>query len=230
MRLYGGRPFALDEHLTRLARSAANLRLPIDLDAVRADVERCSSATTAGRRALRVVVTRGGHRLGDRRGAQAAARDARAGHVEYAPTRVLDGVKSLSYGANMLATPPGQGAGRRRGAARDAARPRARGPDVVVLLLAGRRDARHAAARRPHPRLDHAPAPARRRRGDRAGRSPRDELRARARGVPGLDAARGAPGARDRRRRAAGGARAAHAGGRERGSARTSSSELGVSA
>ena len=28
--------------------------------------------------------------------------------VEYAPTRVLDGVKSLSYGANMLAGAPGQ--------------------------------------------------------------------------------------------------------------------------
>ena len=39
MRLYGGRPFALDEHLARLARSAENLRLPVDLDAVRADVE-----------------------------------------------------------------------------------------------------------------------------------------------------------------------------------------------
>ena len=39
MRLYGGRLFALDDHLTRLGRSAGNLRLPIDLDAVRADVE-----------------------------------------------------------------------------------------------------------------------------------------------------------------------------------------------
>jgi len=35
----GGRLFALEDHLTRLGRSAANLRLPIDLDAVRADIE-----------------------------------------------------------------------------------------------------------------------------------------------------------------------------------------------
>ena len=43
----------------------------------------------------------------------------------------------------------------RRGAARDPARPRARGADVVALLGRRRRRALHAAARRPHPRLDH---------------------------------------------------------------------------
>ena len=36
IRLYGGRPFALDDHLARLSRSAANLRLPLDADAIRA--------------------------------------------------------------------------------------------------------------------------------------------------------------------------------------------------
>jgi branched-chain amino acid aminotransferase len=39
IRLYGGRPFALDDHLARLGNSAANLRLPLDLEAVRADIE-----------------------------------------------------------------------------------------------------------------------------------------------------------------------------------------------
>ena len=39
IRLYGGLPFALDDHLARMERSAHNLRLPFDPAAVRADVE-----------------------------------------------------------------------------------------------------------------------------------------------------------------------------------------------
>ena len=34
IRLYAGRPYALDAHLERLERSAAGLRLPLDVDAV----------------------------------------------------------------------------------------------------------------------------------------------------------------------------------------------------
>ena len=37
VRLYGGRPYAFDDHLARMERSARNLRLPLDVDAVRAD-------------------------------------------------------------------------------------------------------------------------------------------------------------------------------------------------
>ena len=44
IRLYGGRPYALDAHLARLERSAAGLRLPLDVDAVRADVARAAGA------------------------------------------------------------------------------------------------------------------------------------------------------------------------------------------
>ena len=40
IRVYDGTPFALEEHFARLERSAANLRLPIDLEAVRADTHR----------------------------------------------------------------------------------------------------------------------------------------------------------------------------------------------
>src|SRR4051794_8800441 len=63
IRLYAGRPFALDDHLARLASSAGNLRLPLDLDAVRADVEALVEANDEPEAALRVVITRGGHRL-----------------------------------------------------------------------------------------------------------------------------------------------------------------------
>ena len=85
-----------------------------------------------------------------------AGATARVATITYAPTRVLDGLKTLSYAGNMLAVPPREGAGLRRGAARHAARPRARGPDVVVLL--GRRTA--GCARRRCPRASSTRSPA----------------------------------------------------------------------
>jgi branched-chain amino acid aminotransferase len=48
------------------------------------------------------VLTRGGHRLLLTEPLPATPERVRLGVVEYAPSRVLDGVKSLSYGANML--------------------------------------------------------------------------------------------------------------------------------
>jgi branched-chain amino acid aminotransferase len=103
MRLYGGRLFALDDHLTRLGRSAANLRLPIDLDAVRADVETLVERNDVRDAAMRVVVTRGGHRLAIVEELKPLPDTLALATIEYAPTRVLDQVKSLSYAGNMLA-------------------------------------------------------------------------------------------------------------------------------
>jgi branched-chain amino acid aminotransferase len=103
MRLYGGRPFALDDHLTRLARSAANLRLPIDAEAVRADVEALVERNEVKDAALRVVVTRGGRRLALVEELKPLPDTLALATIEYAPTRVLDQVKSLSYAANLLA-------------------------------------------------------------------------------------------------------------------------------
>jgi branched-chain amino acid aminotransferase len=106
IRLYGGRPFALDAHLERLTRSAANLRLPLDMDAVRADVARLLAAA-AGEPdpgCLRIVLTRGGRRLLLTESLPEHAPTIALATVTYAPVRLLDGIKSLSYGANMLAT------------------------------------------------------------------------------------------------------------------------------
>jgi branched-chain amino acid aminotransferase len=103
MRLYGGRLFALDDHLTRLGRSAANLRLPIDLDAVRADVDTLVERNDVQDAAMRVVVTRGGHRLAMVEELKPLPHTLALATIEYAPTRVLDQVKSLSYAGNMLA-------------------------------------------------------------------------------------------------------------------------------
>jgi branched-chain amino acid aminotransferase len=104
--LYDGRTFALDAHLERLARSAENLRLPLDLDAVRADVALllAAAADEDGSGLLRIVVTRGGRRLLLTEPMPVHGETIRLATVTYAPVRLLDGVKSLSYGANMLAT------------------------------------------------------------------------------------------------------------------------------
>src|SRR3954471_4196375 len=64
MRLYDGHPFALDDHLERMERSAANLLLPLDADAVRADIGALLEAGQPTDGVLRVLVTRGGHRIG----------------------------------------------------------------------------------------------------------------------------------------------------------------------
>jgi branched-chain amino acid aminotransferase len=103
IRLYGGRPFALDDHLARLANSAANLRLPLDLETVRADVETLVEANDEPEVALRVVITRAGHRLAMIEELKPLPATLAVVSIEYAPTRVLDGIKSLSYAGNVLA-------------------------------------------------------------------------------------------------------------------------------
>jgi branched-chain amino acid aminotransferase len=106
IRVYDGRPFALDDHLARLRRSTENLRLPADLDAVQTDVDALLAATPEEERDcyLRVVLTRGGRRILIIEPTRPYASTIALATVTYAPTRVLDGVKSLSYAANMLAT------------------------------------------------------------------------------------------------------------------------------
>lgn len=104
MRLYGGRPFALDEHLERMERSAQRLRLPLDIEAVRADVAALLAAADARDGRVRVLVTRGGRRIGLIEEQKPNPPSISLALVEYAPPRILDQVKSLSYAANMLAT------------------------------------------------------------------------------------------------------------------------------
>jgi branched-chain amino acid aminotransferase len=103
IRLYGGRAFALDDHLARLANSAANLRLPLDDEIIRADVDALLEANEEPDAAMRIVVTRGGHRLAMIEELKPLPETLSVATIEYAPTRVLDGVKSLSYAANVLA-------------------------------------------------------------------------------------------------------------------------------
>jgi len=106
IRIYDGRPFALEEHLRRLERSATNLRLEVDLEAVRADANRLLARAGPGEEheLLRIVITRGGRRLLLTERLPPSAAKTRLGTITYSPTRILDGIKSLSYAANMLAT------------------------------------------------------------------------------------------------------------------------------
>jgi branched-chain amino acid aminotransferase len=106
VRLYAGRAFAFEEHLQRLERSASNLRLPLDLEAVRSDAWRLLRHAGTGRdhELLRIVVTRGGKRLLLTESLPPTPDRVRLATITYAPTRILDGVKSLSYAANMLAS------------------------------------------------------------------------------------------------------------------------------
>jgi branched-chain amino acid aminotransferase len=106
VRVYDGTPFALEEHLARLERSAANLRLPVDLESVRADAHRLLARAGPGppHETVRIVLTRGGRRLLLTEPLSPSPARLRLGSITYSPVRVLDGVKSLSYAANMLAS------------------------------------------------------------------------------------------------------------------------------
>jgi branched-chain amino acid aminotransferase len=104
VRVYDGRPFAMDEHVRRMASSAANLRLEIDLGALQADVEAVLSQYGPVDAALRMLFTRGGHRVVLLEELKDLPETLALALITYAPTRIMDGIKSLSYGPNMLAS------------------------------------------------------------------------------------------------------------------------------
>lgn len=106
MRVYSGQPFLLDEHLDRMEISATNLRLDGGVpretlaEEVVALLKQRDSTGFDG--CLRIVLTRAGRRLLITEPLPQPPERLRMAYVTYAPTRVLDGVKSLSYAANML--------------------------------------------------------------------------------------------------------------------------------
>jgi branched-chain amino acid aminotransferase len=106
IRLYRGRPFALGEHLDRLERSAAAIELPVDRATFEQEIAALLAEFGEHEGQLRLVATRGGRRLAFTENLPPyAGRDSIAvATVTYSPTQILNGVKSLSYAANMQAT------------------------------------------------------------------------------------------------------------------------------
>jgi branched-chain amino acid aminotransferase len=103
IRLYQGRPFALEDHYARLQVSAAGLRLEFDLTALRGEVDALLDEHGASDGLLRLVLTRGGRRIAMTETVPEQPEAQTVATVIYTPTRILDGLKTLSYGANMLA-------------------------------------------------------------------------------------------------------------------------------
>jgi branched-chain amino acid aminotransferase len=103
MRLYEGRPFALADHLARLDRTCAGLRLPYDDEALRAEIGALLEHAGSVDALLRVVLTRGGRRILTIEPMPERPAVSRVATITYSPTRVLDGLKTLSYAGNMLA-------------------------------------------------------------------------------------------------------------------------------
>jgi branched-chain amino acid aminotransferase len=78
--------------------------LAADVAALRADVAGLLERAGAADALLRLVITRGGRRLALIEPLPEHPPAIRLATVTFAPTRVLDGIKSLSYAGNMLAT------------------------------------------------------------------------------------------------------------------------------
>ena len=104
IRLYGGKPFALGDHVDRLGRSAAAIQLEFDRAALEGEVEALLAEHGEGDGQLRLIVTRGGRRIAATEPLPPHAETLRLATVTYCPSVILNGVKSLSYAANMQAT------------------------------------------------------------------------------------------------------------------------------
>jgi branched-chain amino acid aminotransferase len=104
IRLYGGKPFALVDHLDRLGRSAAAIELAFDRAALEAEIEALLREAGPVEGQMRLIVTRGGRRIAATEPIPPHPQTVGLASVTYCPTLILNGVKSLSYAANMQAT------------------------------------------------------------------------------------------------------------------------------
>ena len=111
IRLYAGRPFALDDHLARLERSAGAIELSFDRAALEAEVNSLLAKFGSEEGQLRILITRGGRRIAITEPLPERTETIRLATVIYEPSVILTGVKSLSYAANMQATRAAQAQG-----------------------------------------------------------------------------------------------------------------------
>ncbi|HEX6457004.1 MAG TPA: aminotransferase class IV [Solirubrobacterales bacterium] len=111
IRLYGGKPFALVDHLDRLQRSGAAIELEFDRPALEREIEALLAQAGPVEGQLRLIVTRGGRRIAATEPIPPHGDTVSLAAVTYCPTVILNGVKSLSYAANMQATRIAKGQG-----------------------------------------------------------------------------------------------------------------------
>jgi len=111
IRLYGGKPFALVDHLDRLERSAAAIELGFDRAALEREIEALLAEAGSVDGQMRLIVTRGGRRIAATEPIPDHGETLRLAVVTYSPTVILNGVKSLSYAANMQASRIAKGRG-----------------------------------------------------------------------------------------------------------------------
>jgi branched-chain amino acid aminotransferase len=111
IRLYAGKPFALVDHLDRLGRSAAAIELEFDRAALEAEIAALLAAAGDVDGQLRLIVTRGGRRIAVTEPIPDHGETLRLATITYSPTVILNGVKSLSYAANMQASRLAKGRG-----------------------------------------------------------------------------------------------------------------------
>ncbi len=102
LRCYAGRPFTLVEHLDRLARTCATLRLPYQRQLLEEEIAALLARAGPVFSDLRIVLTRGGRRIVFLE-PHLDWPPARLAFVTDSPRLVLAGAKSLSYAGNMAA-------------------------------------------------------------------------------------------------------------------------------
>jgi branched-chain amino acid aminotransferase len=111
IRLYRGRPFALDDHLDRIERSARAIELSVERPALESEIASLLGEYGEAEGQLRIVLTRGGRRILLTEPLPPRGATVRLATVTYSPNVILNGVKSLSYAANMESTRLAQSAG-----------------------------------------------------------------------------------------------------------------------
>jgi len=104
IKVYGGIPHALDDHLDRMERSAASISLAVPREQIEAEARTLLDQAGEVDAQLRLVVTRGGRRLAFIEPLVEWPETAALATVTHAPSVIRTGVKSLSYGANMHST------------------------------------------------------------------------------------------------------------------------------
>lgn len=104
LKLYDGRPFALEDHLNRLEHTTEGIFLDWDRPVFEAEIDALLGANRQADGELRLVLTRGGRRLAIIEPPHEFAHGLTLSAVKYQPTIVLTGLKTLSYAGNMTAT------------------------------------------------------------------------------------------------------------------------------